>query len=35
MKPVVGQLDDSSCDAECLRTWHSRRASVPCVLVCW
>jgi len=29
---VVGQLDDSSRDVECLRTWHSRRASAPCVL---
>jgi len=34
MKSVVGQLDGSSRDVECLRTWHSRRASAPCLLVC-
>ena len=33
MKSMVGQLNDSSRDVECHRTWYSRRASASCVLV--
>ena len=32
MKSMVGQLNDSSRDVECLRTRYSRRASTSCVL---